>query len=566
MSIVGIDLGTTYSLVAVWRDGQPRIVENVLGSRLTPSVVGLDADGQILVGQAAKERLITHPDRTAATFKRYMGTDRLTRLGTRPFRPEELSSFVLRSLKSDAESFLRDPVEEAVISVPAYFGDAQGKATRAAGELAGLKVERLVNEPTAAAMAYGLHEAANESTFLVFDLGGGTFDVSVVELFDGVMEVHASAGDSFLGGEDFTSALAAAFLEHAKVRAEDLEATERSRVHKQAELAKLQLTTAETAEMRLKLKGRDIEWEASRPALESRTRGLVERMRRPVERAMRDADLKVADLGGVVLVGGATRMPLVRSLAAKLFGQFPLTQIHPDEAVALGAAIQAGLKSRDAALSETVLTDTCPHSLGVAVAIPSDSDEFLGTQFSPILERNTVVPVSREEVYTPHSDEQRAVDIEVYQGESRRLENNVRLGLVTLPLPPGKARERQVTVRFTYDINGLLEVDTRVLDTDVRETLVIEGNPGLLTPEEIEKRLKELEAIKIHPRDQMENRTLMARGERVFEESLGDVRAHVGRLLAQFETVLAGQDMQGIQKARQELTHALDHFEGESPW
>jgi molecular chaperone HscC len=306
MAIVGIDLGTTYSLVALCRDGEPQVIENVLGARLTPSVVGLDDDGEILIGQAAKERLITHPEATAATFKRYMGTGRLTWLGSRRFRPEELSSFVLRSLKADAEAFLGETVEEAIVSVPAYFGDAQRKATRAAGELAGLRVERLVNEPTAAAMAYGLHEAANESTFLVFDLGGGTFDVSVVELFDGVMEVHASAGDNFLGGEDFTSALADAFLERAGVQEGDLEPGERSRLRKQAELAKLRLSDADTAEIRLTLRGRDIDWLATRSLLESLTRPLVERMRRPVERAMRDAHLRVADLDGVVLVGGAT--------------------------------------------------------------------------------------------------------------------------------------------------------------------------------------------------------------------------------------------------------------------
>jgi molecular chaperone HscC len=566
MSIVGIDLGTTYSSVAVWKDGQPRIIANVLGDELTPSVVGLDDNGEALVGQAAKERLITHPELTAATFKRYMGTGRIEQLGSRGFRPEELSSFVLRSLKSDAEAFLGEVVDEAVISVPAYFNDVQRKATRAAGELAGLKVERLINEPTAAAMAFSLHEAANESTFLVFDLGGGTFDVSVVELFDGVMEVHASAGDNFLGGEDFTSALAAAFLGHAGFPEADLERAERSRVHKQAECAKLRLSVSDQAEMKLRLKGRDVAWVVSRTLLESLTGNLIERMRRPVERAMRDAKLRVADLDGVVLVGGATRMPLVRALAAKLFGRFPLTQVSPDEAVAIGAAIQAGLKSRERALAEVVLTDTCPHSLGVAVAVPNPRGEPTGREFSPILERNTVVPASREQVYSPMHDSQTSVVFEVYQGESRRLENDIRLGSLTLPLPAGKARERQLVVRFTYDINGLLEVDTRVGGTQLRRTLVIEGNPGLLTPEQIEQRITELQAIKIHPRDQMENRAVMARAERIFEESLGERRTHVGRLTAQFEAVLVRQDAREIEKARQDFIRGLDEIEEGWPW
>ena len=566
MAIVGIDLGTTFSLVGIFRDGAACLVENVLGNRLTPSVVGLDDDGQVLVGQAAKERLITHPGLTAATFKRHMGTDRVTELGSRAFRPEELSSFVLRSLKADAEAFLGERVDEAVISVPAYFRDAQRKATKAAGELAGLKVERLINEPTAAAMAYGVHEAKNETTFLVFDLGGGTFDVSVVELFDGVMEVHASAGDSFLGGEDFTSALATAFLEHAGVAEAELELGDQSRLWKQAELAKLRLTVAEQAEIKLTLKEREIVRSVSRTLLEERTRDLVERMRRPVERAMRDARLSLADLDSVVLVGGATRMPLVRTLAAKLFGRFPLTQIHPDEAVALGAAIQAGLKGRDKALSEVVLTDTSPHSLGVAVAIPGEQGQPVGREFSPIIERNTVIPTSREQSYSAIHEHQREVHFEVYQGESRRLENDVKLGSLTLPLPPGDARQKPLLVRFTYDINGLLEVDTRIAGTQVRRSLVIEGNPGFLTAEQIRERLDQLQSLKIHPRDQMANRTALARGERMYEESLGDRRQYVSRLLGRFDAVLARQDPREIEKARLELVRELDQLEEGAEW
>ena len=566
MAIVGIDLGTTYSLVSLFREGAPRLVDNVLAARLTPSVVGLDDDGQVLVGQAAKERLITHPGLTAAAFKRYMGTDRVVQLGSRGFRPEELSSLVLRSLKADAEAFLGETVEEAVISVPAYFADAQRKATRTAGELAGLKVERLINEPTAAAMAYGLHEAQNETTFLVFDLGGGTFDVSVVEIFDNVVEVHASAGDSFLGGEDFTAALATAMLEHVGIDEAVLGPGERSRLWKQAELTKQQLTLSETAELKLVLQEREVAWTASRELLEGHTRELAERMRRPVERAMRDAQLSVADLDGVVLVGGATRMPLVRALAAKLFGRFPLTCVHPDEAVALGTGIQAGLKARDKALSEVVLTDTSPHSLGVGVAISNERGEPIGVEFSPIIERNTVVPASREHSYSPIRDNQTEVNFEIYQGESRKLENNVKLGSLTLPLPPGNARSRQVLVRFTYDINGLLEVDTRVAGTDVRRSLLIEGNPGFLPREEIERRLFELRRLKIHPREQMENRTLLARGERMFEESLGERRVALSRLLARFDAVLARQDPREIERERREITKELDALEETPGW
>jgi molecular chaperone HscC len=566
--IVGIDLGTTNSLVAVWRDGEARLIENVLGCALTPSVVGLDDDGRILVGQAAKERLLTHPDRTAANFKRSMGTGKVFDLSARSFRPEELSSFVLRSLKADAEAFLGEPVEEAVISVPAYFNDAQRKATRAAGELAGFTVERLINEPTAAAMAYGMHEAPDESTFLVFDLGGGTFDVSVLELFDGVMEVHASAGDNFLGGEDFVTVLEWRFCKHTGIDPDTLSLTDRSRLRRALEQAKLRLSAAETAAVPVRLEERDYQWTVSRAELESAAEHLIQRMRMPLERALRDARLKVSDLDAVVLVGGATRMPLVRSLATRLFGRFPLSQIHPDEAVALGTAIQAGLKSRDRALSELVLTDICPYSLGIAVAVTDHRGNVVDREFSPILERNTVVPASREETYAPVRPEQTAVKFDIYQGESRKLEHNVALGSFTLPLPSGRnALERSLLVRFTYDINGLLEVEANVAGTDVRESLVIEGNSGTLTEAEIEARLQALQGLKVHPRDQMQNRTLLARGERIYEESLGDVRFHVARLLADFEAVLSRQERQAIERARAELSRELDRLEElQTPW
>ncbi len=566
--IVGIDLGTTNSLVAIWKDGEPRVIENVLGRALTPSVVGVDDDGRILVGEAAKERLLTHPQRTIANFKRSMGTAQTFFLGDRTFRPEDLSSFVLRSLKADAEAFLGHPVEEAVISVPAYFNDAQRKATRAAGELAGIAVERLINEPTAAAMAYGIHEAPNESTFLVFDLGGGTFDVSVLELFDGVMEVHASAGDNFLGGEDFVTVLERRFAKHASIDPDRLSPIDRNRLRRTLEQAKLRLSVADEAPIQVRLAEEEHQWTVSRAEFESAADHLVQRMRTPLERALRDSKLKVADLDAVVLVGGATRMPLVRALAARLFGRFPLTQIHPDEAVARGAAIQAGLKSRDQALSEIVLTDICPYTLGVGVAVTDKNGLVVDREFSPILERNTVVPTSREQTYTPIHDEQTSVKFDIYQGESRRLDHNVSLGSVTLPLPRGgNARERSLLVRFTYDINGLLEVEAKVAGTEIRERLVIEGNPGMLTKEEVQERLRALEAIKVHPRDQMENRTVLARGERIFEESLGEVRLHISRLLGEFVAVLSRQERQQIERARTELSRELDSIEQRSaPW
>lgn len=561
MTIVGIDLGTTNSLVAIWHDGKVEVISNVLGAKLTPSVVGLDDTGEVLVGQAAKERLVTHPELTVASFKRWMGTDRKVRLGDREFRPDELSSFVLRALKADAEAFLGEPVKEAVISVPAYFNDQQRQATRLAGSLADLRVERLVNEPTAAALAYGLHEAEGETTFLVFDLGGGTFDVSVLELFDGVMEVHASAGDNQLGGDDFTSVLYDWFLSEEGISPASLTRLEQSALRKQAELAKQTLTNSETAELQLRLDERTATRTIARAELERLSKSLVDRLRRPVERAMRDAKLDVGKIDAVVAVGGATRMPLVRGVAAKLFGRFPLTDISPDETIAVGAAIQAGLKARDAALKETILTDVCPYSLGVGVAVTDERDNVVGQEFSPIIERNTVVPTSREQTYYPIHPGQTQILLQVYQGESLRLEHNVRIGRLEVPLPPGDRESQWVRVRFTYDINGLLEVDATVA-TGHKRTLVIQENPGSMTPEELQKRLKALQVVKVHPRETLENRTVLARGDRLFAENLGEVREAVRQAVARFEIVLSRQDPRAIDEARAELVKELDRIEG----
>lgn len=321
--IVGIDLGTTHSLVAAWIDGAPRLIPNALGGMLTPSCVGVDEDGSILVGHAARERLQTHPDRTTALFKRYMGSTRTVRLGDRDFRPEELSALVLRSLKADAEAFLGAPVKEAIITVPAYFSDAQRKATRVAGELAGLTVERLLNEPTAAALAYGLHEAERETQFLVFDLGGGTFDVSILEMFEGVMEVRASAGDNMLGGEDFTSLIAdLAFANGIPDEARN-DALFMQRLLARAETAKRDIGANGSASFETSYGKHTATVSLDQAALEKLAQPLLNRLWRPIERALRDARIRAADLDNVVLAGGATRMPIIRALATRMFGRFP---------------------------------------------------------------------------------------------------------------------------------------------------------------------------------------------------------------------------------------------------
>jgi molecular chaperone HscC len=568
--IVGIDLGTTNSLAAVWRDGASVLVPNGLGEYLTPSCVSIDEDDSVLVGKAARERLQTHPERTAAVFKRYMGSNKTMRLGKREFRPEELSALVLRSLKADAEAMLGEPVTEAVITVPAYFSDAQRKATRAAGELAGLKVERLLNEPTAAALAYGMHDMRAETRFLVFDLGGGTFDVSILEMFEGVMEVRASAGDNFLGGEDFVEALVALFFERNKLPASlRTDAHFMQRLAAQTEAAKRVLSTQPTAEIVVAHEAAQHRLALDEGTLEQACAALLKRLRAPVERALRDANLRAGELDAVVLAGGATRMPVVRRLATTMFGRFPSIDFNPDEVVALGAAVQAGLKARDAALKEVVMTDVAPYSLGVAVSRWLSDTTVTHGHFDPIIERNSTVPVSRSKSYVPNSGSQTSVDLHVFQGESRMVRDNVHLGTLHVPLPslgagasPGDAA---VEVRFTYDVNGLLQVEATVQKTQETFSLLIEGNPGLLSEAEIKERLAALSALKIHPRDRIENRTLLARAERIYQQLRGDVREWLGIRIAEFERVLALQDKRQIAAMQRQFQEQLEQIERDGP-
>ncbi|MGH8078842.1 MAG: Hsp70 family protein, partial [Lysobacter sp.] len=344
--IVGIDLGTTHSLIGVYGADGPQLIPNALGGLLTPSVISVDDGGNVIVGRAAQERLVSHPQRSVGVFKRWMGTDRSTRLGTHAFRPEELSALVLKSLIGDAEAALGSKVDEAVISVPAYFSDAQRKATRIAGELAGVRVERLVNEPTAAALAYGLQKR-NEGRYLVFDLGGGTFDVSILEMFEGVMEVHASAGDNFLGGEDFLHAMRDAWLGELKLDAKALPAAELAQLQRRLELAKRDLSQGATAKVEATLAGELRRWEIDETRFAQVCEPLLQRLRAPLERAMRDARLKPTQLDEIVLVGGASRMALCPRLVSRMFGRLPLRHVNPDEAIALGACIAAGMKARN---------------------------------------------------------------------------------------------------------------------------------------------------------------------------------------------------------------------------
>jgi molecular chaperone HscC len=558
--IIGIDLGTTNSLVGVWKAGQSQLIPNVLGSFLTPSAVSVDDDGVVLVGLSARERLLSHPRQSLASFKRYMGSNRSFSLGTKTFRAEELSALVLGALKADAEVFLGQPINEAIITVPAYFNDAQRKATKAAGEMAGLRVERLLNEPTAAALAYGLQEGAGEHKILVLDLGGGTFDVSILEMFEGVMEVRASAGDNFLGGDDFLDVIVNRFVTEVGASAGiSLESDEiRANLHRQAEIAKRALTDHEQHEIELVHNGGTTRWSITRDDFEAASEPLIRRLRAPIERAIRDASLNPDQITDLVLVGGATRMPVIRRMAARLFQRLPIAQISPDEVVAQGAAVQAGLKMRDMALDDVVMTDVAPYSLGVSVMDRRAGNSRLDGLYLPIIERNTVIPMSRSKRLSTSVDGQHEVTIRIFQGEARMVSDNIEIGRLSVPVPPGPAGKEHCDVRFTYDVSGLLEIDVLVKSTGQTAQLVIEGNPGILSPEEIRARLADLKALKIHPRDQAENQAVISRAERLYEERLGDQRAAIGKLLDDFRILLERQIPGEIEQYRIQFSKWLD--------
>lgn len=453
-------------------------------------------------------------------------------------------------------------MQEAVISVPAYFNDTQRKATKHAAELAGLKVERLISEPTAAAIAYGLHQEKSETKFIVFDLGGGTFDVSILELFEGVMEVRSIAGDNFLGGEDFTSLLVNYFVDSEKIDLQSLDVKGQSALYKQAEMCKREISENNVGKMNFTIDNKSFEKCIEKSDFEKLSSQLLLRLRNPIERTLRDASLRPSDIDAIILIGGATRMPVIKSVVSKMFNKLPYTNINPDEAVALGAAIQVALKERNEALNELILTDVCPYTLGTGVAKQIDKDKYESGYFLPIIERNTTIPVSRVERLVTISDNQTSIHIEIYQGENRRVEGNIKLGELDIRVPASKAGKEQIDVRYTYDINGILEVEVLVLSTEEKNRVVIEKNQGSMSREEIEERLSTLKDIKIHPRDKMENRLLIAKGERLYEEALGEKRELIGDLLQKFEIILSHQNEKEIKRAAKELQEELQQIEG----
>ncbi|MFZ5704520.1 MAG: Hsp70 family protein [Pseudomonadota bacterium] len=565
--IVGIDLGTTNCAIAAWKDGTPTLIPNAMGDVLTPSAVSLCENGELLTGVAARDRQVTHPRHTATSFKRYMGTRQKTKLGPQQeFTAEDLSALVLRGLKADAEAFLGVEVEGAVITVPAYFNDRQRKATRRAGELAGFKVSRLLNEPTAAALAFGIHDRSDREAFLVFDLGGGTFDVSIVEMFEGIVEVRASAGDNRLGGEDFNDCLID-LVSRQDDRWKQLRSSSGNEMGEKlraaAERTRRALSDTAIASFTVTEGEEAFTCEISERAFEEHAGPLLARLREPVLRSLRDSNIQVSKLSEIVLVGGATRMPVVRRAITRMFGRFPNQSVHPDHAVALGASVQAGLLMGDKALEEIRLSDVCPFTLGVDNAQIDERGRLYEGIFSPIIERNTPIPASRVNYYQTIVDNQRELMFGIYQGESRDVTSNVRLGEIRIPVPPKPAGEVVVECRFSYDSNGLLEIDVSNPETGVTRNLVLTEHDGDGVPPDLAERRKALAALKIHPREEALNIAVSARAARCYESFVGATREAIGRNITLWESALNSQNPRTIAEQRLAFTEWLDSLEGE---
>lgn len=560
MAIIGIDLGTTNSLVSIWQEDRCVLIPNNFGEYLTPSVVGVDDTGEILIGKTAKERLISHPKQTVNEFKRFMGTEKSWILAKKRYFASDLSALLLKKLKQDAEVYLQETVDEAVISVPAYFNDDQRNATKMAGELAGLKVERLVNEPSAAALAYRFGKAEEDQTFLVFDFGGGTLDISVVDTFDNVVEIVAVSGDNHLGGCDIDQKIAERFLTKACLDEGELTGEERAILIKRSEQLKRQLSNQTEAEMKMEINGQSYHMLLDSKGLLGIATPILESIGMPLGKALNDSGYHWEDIDEIIMVGGSGKMPIIRNYLQFLSGKVPLYHVDPDTAVAVGVGIYAGIKAREEVVREVLLTDICPFTLGIAVA---GSDENSTLLLSPIIERNSVLPISREGRYWTRRPFQEMCSVEILQGEHRLADQNLTLGELAVPVPVSDDPDvrEAIDVRYTYDINGILEIDVTVVSTGEVHSKVIVNKNTHLTEEQIKKRREELQKLKIHPRDREGIRLLRARGERMFEEYTGEVRRYINEFLERFTAVVNRQDEKEIEREAKRLTELLDMIE-----
>lgn len=566
--IVGIDLGTTNSLCAVLVDGILKLIPNAHGQVLTPSLVGMLETDEVVVGIAAKEYMVTQPERVVGRFKRWMGTEHQIKLGKKKWSPVELSSLVLRSLKVDAEAFLKEPVHEVVITVPAYFNENQRRATVQAGELAGLKVRRIVNEPTAAALAYGFHDRDKNQKLIVMDLGGGTFDVTVMQIFDGVFEIISTAGEGSLGGEDFTDRLVSEVLSRQGVsleRAEMVSPMLVARLLRECEHAKVALAVHQQVEIRLpQTDGTYAEQTPSilitREEFARINKSLMDRIRGPVAKALRDARLTADHVDEVLLVGGATRMEMISSFVRDELKKQPMCRLNPDEVVALGAAVQGALIDDVHEVQDLVLTDVCPFSLGVNIVKEVGMENYQDGYFLPIIHRNTTIPTSCEHVVSTVQNYQSEVSIEVYQGEARKVKDNLFLGKFSLKGIPRGPKGQLVRIRFTYDMNGLLEVEAIIDSTGKRESMVLTKHAGHLSPAEIKAAREKISSIKFYPRDDLENQKLLRMCERVVGELPPSERSRFENLIDQFEAAMSMGDREFFMSTRDHLKLVLEEY------
>lgn len=565
--VIGIDLGTTNSLCAVFEDGKPRLIPNAHGDFLTPSVVGVLEDDQVIVGSAAKDYRVTHPERCASAFKRYMGTSKAIELGGREFSAPELSSLVLRSLKDDAEAHLKQTITDAVITVPAYFNDMQRKATQRAGSLAGLTVRRIINEPTAAALTYGFNDPEAEKKLMVIDLGGGTFDVTLMEIFEGTLEIISTAGESFLGGEDFTDRLTATVLKQMGMQLEAAELKQPllvARLRQECEVAKRQLLSQTESSVRVPEENGEIsekpkKLRVTQEAFTKAVQPLLDRLKGPIGKSLRDGKSSPEELDSVILVGGATRMQPLRDFVAEFLKCTPLCEINPDEVVALGAAIQAALIEDNAAVEDIVMTDVCPFTLGVET-VKKFGNRMSDGYYSPIIHRNTTIPVSREEQFQTVDANQTEVMLKIYQGESRRVKDNLKLGeLRVTGIPPGPAGQN-FYVRFTYDLNGILEVEAFVEGSGEKFTTVLTNNAQDMTEAEVKAAVKKMQGVKFYPRDDIENQKLVRFVERIVGELPPHFREEVEMALDRFEHAMASGSSEDYEATKSGLLMILSQL------